>query len=433
MKKIVYVGMSADLIHPGHLNIIKKASSLGEVTVGLLTDEAISSYKRMPVMDFEKRKLVIKQIKGVKNVIAQTTLDYTRNLKKIKPDFVVHGDDWRSGIQKDTRNKVIKTLSKFGGKLVEVRYTPGISSSKIKKALEEIGSTPEIRLKSLRRLIHSKPLIRFLDIHNALSGLIVENISIKVKGLKLEFDGMWASSLTDSTAKGKPDIEAVDITSRISTLNEVLDVTTKPVIFDGDTGGKNEHFVFTVKTLERLGISAVIIEDKVGLKKNSLFGTDVPQNQSSIKNFSDKIKVGKSAQATEEFMIIARIESLILRKGIKDAMKRSKAYMKAGADAIMIHSKEKKPLEILNFCKEYNKLKNKKPLIVVPSTYSSITEEALIKSGVKVVIYANHLLRSAYPAMVKTAKSILKNKRSFEAEKDLMPINEMLELIKGTK
>lgn len=433
MKKIVYVGMSADLIHPGHLNIINKASSLGEVIVGLLTDKAISSYKRMPIMNFDQRKLIIQHIKGVTKVIPQLTLDYTNNLKKIKPDFVVHGDDWRSGVQEETRQKVIETLSKFGGKLIEVSYTPGISSSKIKNVLKEIGSTPEVRLKSLRRLLYSKPLIRFLDIHNALSGLIVENISINVKGTKLEFDGMWASSLTDSTAKGKPDIEAVDITSRVSTLNEVLDVTTKPIIFDGDTGGKIEHFIFTVKTLERLGVSAVIIEDKEGLKKNSLFGTDVLQKQSSIINFTKKIKAGKAAQATDEFMLIARVESLILKKGIKDALKRSKAYINAGADAIMIHSKESKPNEIIKFCKEYSKFKNKKPLVAVPSTYNSITEQMLIKNGVKVVIYANHLLRSAYPAMVKTAKSILKNKRSLESEKNLMPINEVLELIKGTK
>ena len=433
MKKIVYVGMSADLVHPGHLNIIKKASALGEVTIGLLTDRAISSYKKMPIMNFEQRKEVIQQIKGVTHVIPQKTLDYSDNLRKLKPDFVVHGDDWKSGIQKETRKKVIKIISQFGGKLVEVPYTPGISSSKIKKALNEIGSTPEVRLKSLRRLLESKNIIKFLDIHNALSGLIVENINIKSQSQILEFDGMWASSLTDSTAKGKPDIEAVDLSSRLSTLNEVLDVTTKPIIFDGDTGGKNEHFSYTVKTLERFGISAVIIEDKAGLKKNSLFGTEVPQKQSSIKNFAKKIKIGKLSQVTDDFMIIARVESLILKKGISDAIRRTKAYLSAGADAIMIHSKERKPNEIIEFCKEYKKIQNRKPLVVAPSTYSSITEKELARYGVNIVLYANQLLRSVYPAMVRTAKSILKNKRSLESEKKLMTIKEILELIEGTR
>ena len=432
-RQKVYLALSADILHHGHINIFNKASELGDVIVGLLTDEAIAEHKRLPFLEFDQRKVIVENIKGVVEVIEQNTWSYRENLYRVKPDFVVHGDDWKIGYQEKYRNEAEIILSEWGGKVIDIPYTKDVNSSDISKAINQIGTTSSFRLRSLRRMLEAKKYLRFLDIHNGLSALIIENISYNAEDTVREFDGMWASSLTDSTAKGKPDIEAVDITSRISTLNEVLDVTTKPVIFDGDTGGKNEHFVFTVKTLERLGVSAVIIEDKVGLKKNSLFGTDVPQNQSSIKNFSDKIKVGKSAQATEEFMIIARIESLILKKGIKDALKRSKAYMKAGADAIMIHSKEKKPLEILNFCKEYNKLKNKKPLIVVPSTFSSITEEALIKSGVKIVIYANHLLRSAYPAMVKTAKSILKNKRSSEAEKDLMPIDEMLGLIKGTK
>ncbi len=432
MNKKVYIGMSADLVHPGHLNIIKKGSSLGEVTIGLLTDKAISSYKRMPVMEFNQRKLVIEQIKGVSKVIAQTTLDYTKNLKMLKPDYVVHGDDWKSGVQKQTRRKVIETIAKWGGKLIEVPYTEGISSSKIKNVINEIGLTPEIRLKKLKRLISSKNIVRFLDIHNALSGLIIEETEIKVNGISKEFDGMWASSLTDSTAKGKPDIEAVDVTSRISTLNEVLDVTTKPIIYDADTGGKKEHFAFTVKTLERLGVSAAIIEDKTGLKKNSLIGNRVLQEQSSIKEFCEKIKIGKKSQSTDDFMIIARIESLILDKGISDAINRAKAYLKAGADAIMIHSRKKSPNEIISFCKNYNKIKYKKPLVAVPTSYNSITEKQLTNNGVSVVIYANHLLRSAYPSMVKTAKSILRNGRSKEVEKNLLPIKDILELINGT-
>ena len=426
-KSVVYVGMSADLIHPGHMNILKEASKYGNVIVGLLTDKAIASYKRLPALTYDQRKEIISNIKHVFTVIPQHTLDYTENLKAYKPDYVVHGDDWKQGVQKEVRQKVINTLSKWGGELVEIPYTKGISSTQLHNSLKEIGTTPEIRQKKLRRLIENKSIVRILEAHNGLTGIIAETVSYNNN----EFDGIWMSSLTDSTAKGKPDIELID---RYSTLNDVLEVTTKPIILDGDTGGKPEHFAFTVKTLERLGISAVIIEDKVGLKKNSLFGTDVKQTQDSIEGFSKKIKIGKSSLVGEDFMIIARIESLILKAGLEDALKRAKAYIDAGVDGVMIHSKEEDPTEIFDFCDEYKKFDKKVPLIVVPSSYNSVTEDILIKKGANIVIYANHLLRSAYPAMVKTAESILKNKRSKEASDDYcMSIKEILNLIPGTK
>lgn len=430
-KTTVYVGMSADLVHPGHLNVINEARKLGNVTIGLLTDEAIASYKRLPSMTYEQRKIVVENIKGVHKVVPQETLDYVPNLKKLKPDYVVHGDDWRTGVQKPVRERVVKVLKEWGGELVEVPYTKGISSTQLNKSIKEIGTTPEIRMKLLRRLIDVKPIVRFLEVHNGLTGLIVENLQVDVNGSLNEYDGMWISSLTDSTAKGKPDIEAVDLTTRLHTVNDIAEVTTKPILYDGDTGGKAEHFVFTVKTLERLGVSAVIIEDKIGLKKNSLFGTEVPQTQDSIDDFSNKISVGKKAQVTEDFMIIARIESLILKKGMYDALLRAKAYIEAGADGIMIHSKEKKPDEILKFCNEYKKIDKIVPLVVVPTSYNKTFEKDLIDAGVKIVIYANHMLRSAYPAMVDTAMCILKHQRTYEAEKKLMPIKEILNLIPG--
>lgn len=432
-NKIVYVGMSADIIHPGHLNIINEAKKLGEVIVGVLTDEAIASYKRLPYLTFQQRKLIVENIKGVEKVIPQTTLDYIPNLELIRPDYVVHGDDWMEGIQKDTRQRVIEILRGWGGTLIEVPYTQGISSSQLNEKLKEIGTTPEIRLKRLRRLIKAKPITTILESHSGLTGIIIENIHVEVKGLKKEFDGMWSSSLTDSASKGKPDIEAVDVTSRLHSINDILECTTKPIIFDGDTGGKIEHFVFTVRTLERLGISAVIIEDKTGLKKNSLFGTEVSQEQDTIENFCNKIKAGKSSQVTNDFMIIARIESLVLNKGLDDSLNRAKAYIEAGADGIMIHSKDKSGLDIKEFCHELRKMNKNIPIVVVPTTFNQISEDDLIDWGVNVVIYANHMLRSAYPAMVNTAKSILLNKRSLEADQYCMPIKEILELIPGTK
>ena len=433
MSKSVYVGMSADLIHPGHINIICRAAQLGEVTIGLLTDSAIASYKRVPFMSWDQRASVILSIKGVVAVIPQDTLDYTPNLRALRPDYVVHGDDWRSGVQAKTRQQVIDALHEWGCKLVEVPYTQGVSSTQFHSAMKEIGTTPDIRRSSLRRLLTAKPILRFLDLHNALSGLIIEKIAIDGELGRQEFDGMWASSLTDSTAKGKPDIEAVDTSSRMNTLNEVLEVTTKPIIYDGDTGGKPEHFVFTVRTLERLGVSAVIIEDKTGLKKNSLFGTEVEQTLDTIQSFSDKIRAGKLAQQTEDFMIIARLESLIAGLGVDHALERAEAFLAAGADGIMIHSRQKTPDEVFEFCERYNKLPGRKPLVAVPSSYNQVTEKELERYGVNIVIYANHLLRSAYPAMVETAKSILQAGRSAECDARMMPLKEILELIPGGK
>lgn len=366
MQKIVYVAMSADLVHPGHLNVIKKAAELGEVTVGLLTDRAIASYKRLPYMQFAQRQVVIENIKGVAKVVPQETLDYVPNLRKYRPHYVVHGDDWQQGVQRQVRQAVIDTLAEWGGELVEVAYTEGISSTQLNKAMKEIGTTPDIRRNKLRRLLQAKPLVRLIEAHNGLTSLIVENVSISTERGLREFDGMWASSLTESTAKGKPDIEAVDVTARMNTLHDILEVTTKPIVYDADTGGKLEHFQFTVRTLERLGVSAAIIEDKVGLKKNSLFGTDVAQRQDSIGNFSDKIRAGKAAQVTNDFMIVARIESLILKQGMEDAIARARAYIDAGADGIMIHSKEKDPAEVYEFCKRYSKFDQRVPLVAVP-------------------------------------------------------------------
>jgi len=428
--KNVYIGMSADLIHQGHLNIIKEGKKLGKVTIGLLTDEAISSYKRLPLIAFKERKLIVENLKGVDKVVAQHTLDYAPNLSKLKPDYVVHGDDWKTGVQKHVRDQVIKILKQWGGKLIEPEYTKGVSSTDLINAIKEKGITPGNRMKTLKRLINSKPIVRILEAHNGLTGLIAEKTNAKINGKKVEFDGIWESSLTDSTAKGKPDTELVDFSSRFSTVEEILEVTTKPIIMDGDTGGKIEHFKFRVKTLERLGVSAIIIEDKIGSKKNSLFGDSVPQTQDTIDNFCRKIKEGKTSQITEDFMIIARVESLILKKGMNDAIKRAQSYINAGADGIMIHSKEKDGKEIIEFCSKYKKIKNQVPLIVVPSTYSHFTEKELQKLGINVVIYANHLIRSAYPAMVKVAESILNHGRSKEAsDKYCMSIKEIITLI----
>ena len=429
-NKTVYVPMAIDILHTGHINIINTARELGDVIIGLLSDEAISSYKRLPLLDIEQRKIICENIKGVRSIIIQDKHDYEPILRKLKPDYLVHGDDWKIGIQSKVRQKVIEILSEWGGKLVEPTYTKGISSSALVNEFSKNGITTDARRKLLRRLLSIKPIIRILESHNGLTGLIAEKTQINDNGKIVEFDGIWESSLTDSTAKGKPDTELVDFSSRFSTIEEILEVTTKPMIVDGDTGGRIEHFKFRVRTLERLGVSAIIIEDKIGDKRNSLFGTSVPQQQDTIENFSQKINEGKKSQVTDDFMIIARVESLILNKGIEDAIERSKAYIEAGADGIMIHSKQKDGKEIIEYCENYQKFDTIVPLIVVPSTFSHMREAELQDLGVNIVIYANHLIRSAYPSMIETAKSILQHSRSKEAsDKFCMPIKDIISLI----
>ena len=433
MAKIVYLGMIGDIMHPGLINIINEGAKYGDVMIGLFTDKAIATHKRLPYLTYEQRKNVIENIKGVSSIVTQDEWSYVPNLLKYKPDYIIHGDDWLQGPDKYIRDEVFKVMEKLGGEVIEIPYTKGISASGLKEEIDSLGVTPQARLSSLRRLISAKPIVRILESHNGLTGLIAEHTSVEVNGQHREFDGMWASSLTDSTSKGKPDIEAVDLTTRLHDLNDTLEVTTKPVIYDGDTGGKLEHFVFTVRTLERLGISAVIIEDKVGLKQNSLFGTDAIQTQDTIEGFCNKIKAGKDAQITRDFMIISRCESLIAGKPVDDALERCHAYVAAGADGVMIHSKNKSGEDIKEFCLRFREKDPHTPIVAVPTTYNQFTEEELAEWGINIVIYANHMLRSAYPAMVKCAETILETSRSLEAsEKYCMPIKQILNLIPGT-
>ena len=429
-KNLVYVGLSADILHEGHINILKTANKLGEVTVGLLTDKAIASYKKIPHLSYKQREIVLKNMKYVKKVIPQNTLDYRPNLNLLKPKYVVHGDDWQAGIQKVTRMQVIKTLKKWNGRLIEPKYIKNISSSLIKENILRVGTSPDKRKSKLRRIMEAKKIVRILESHSALTGLIIENLKVIKKQNYLEFDGMWSSSLTDSALRGKPDNQSVDYSTRIQGLNEILEVTTKPIIFDADNGGRLEHLPYMIKSLERIGVSAAIIEDKVGLKKNSLFKNQSGVKQDSIKKFCQKIAKAKDTKISDDFLIIARIESFILGKSLSDALKRAEAYSKAGADAILIHSKENNPSQIFSFAKKFTKSKFFKPMVAVPSSYSKTYERDFIKNGFKIVIYANHLMRAAYPAMLSAAKSILFNNRSFNIENKISPIKDIINLIK---
>tara|TARA_B100000787_G_C16191437_1_gene297766 strand:+ start:241 stop:1536 length:1296 start_codon:yes stop_codon:yes gene_type:complete len=428
-NKIVYVPLAVDILHTGHLNIINTAKKYGKVVVGLLSDNAIAEYKDLPTLNYDERYKIVKSLKNVEKILKQKTWDYSSILESLKPDFFVHGDDWKKGIQKNTRENVINLLKKNKGKLIEVAYTKNVSSTSIKSNLIN-HLTPTSRISNLKRLMDNKKIVRVLEAHSPLSGLIAENIKIE-KGNKIEqFDAMWSSSLTDSSVKGKPDNQSLDFSSRFSGIGDILDVTTKPIIFDGDNGGRLEHLPFTIRTLERLGVSAIMIEDKVGLKKNSLFSDQSGVKQDSIRDFCKKIELVKKTRKSEDFLIGARIESFILGKGLQDGLKRAEAYSKAGADIILIHSKEKNPKEIFSFSKIFRKNKYYKPLVSVPSTYSKTTESMLIKNGFKIVIYANHMLRAAYPAMQNAAKSILNNQRSFELESKISSVKEVINLIK---
>ena len=428
-NKIVYVPLAVDILHTGHLNIINTAKKYGKVVVGLLSDNAIAEYKDLPTLNYDERYKIVKSLKNVEKILKQKTWDYSSILESLKPDFFVHGDDWKKGIQKNTRENVINLLKKNKGKLIEVAYTKNVSSTSIKSNLIN-HLTPTSRISNLKRLMDNKKIVRILEAHSPLSGLIAENIKIEKGNKIVQFDAMWSSSLTDSSVKGKPDNQSLDFSSRFSGIGDILDVTTKPIIFDADNGGRLEHLPFTIRTLERLGVSAIMIEDKVGLKKNSLFSDQSGVKQDSIRDFCKKIELVKKTRKSEDFLIGARIESFILGKGLQDGLKRAEAYSKAGADIILIHSKEKNPKEIFSFSKIFRKNKFYKPLVSVPSTYSKTTESMLIKNGFKIVIYANHMLRAAYPAMQNTAKSILKNQRSFELESKISSVKEVINLIK---
>ena len=428
-NRIVYMCFSTDMIHSGHIAIIKKAQKLGKLVIGVLSDEAVASYKRFPLMPYAERKSLVENINGVAMVIEQKELSYAENIKALKPAYVVHGDDWREGFQRPIRDEVVELLGEYGGKLVEYPYSKTDTYLEMEKLSRAKLSMPDMRRGRLKKLIGMKGLVTAMEAHSGITGLIVENTKVLQDGKTYQFDAMWVSSLCDSTAKGKPDIELVDMTSRFRTIDDIMEVTTKPIIFDGDTGGLTEHFVYTVKTLERMGVSMVIIEDKTGLKKNSLFGTEVQQTQDSIENFCEKIKAGKKAQKTKEFMICARIESLILERGMEDALERAFAFSGAGADAIMIHSRKKDPAEIFEFVEKFREKNQATPIVVVPTSFNAVTEQEFKQRGVNVVIYANQLTRSGFPAMQKTATTILENHRAKEADDMCMSIKEIITLI----
>lgn len=429
-KKTVYLCFASDVLHGGHIAIIRKAARLGRLVVGVLSDEAVAGYRRFPLLPCEERRLLLRNISGVDEVIVQDMLSYTAVLRDLRPDYVVHGDNWRTDFQHPVRDEVLRELSAYGGALVEYPYTANPQYAALEQAMRQQLSLPDLRRGRLRRLLSMKPLVTVIEAHSGITGLIAEHTVVYENGAAHQFDGMWVSSLCDSTAKGKPDIELVDMSSRFRTIDDIMEVTTKPIILDGDTGGLTEHFVYTVRTLERMGVSAVIIEDKTGLKKNSLFGTEVEQTQDSIENFSEKIRAGKQAQKTREFMIIARIESLILERGMDDALQRAFAFTAAGADGIMIHSRRKSPDEIFEFVGKFRAQDSTTPIIVVPTSFNQVTEEEFARIGVNIVIYANHLTRSGFPAMQKTAESILTHHRAKEADEQYcMPIQQILNLI----
>lgn len=430
-NRTVYMSFSTDIIHSGHIAILKKASYLGKLTVGVLSDSAVASYKRFPLVPFEERKELIKNIQGVGRVVEQRELSYRDNLLELKPDYVVHGDDWRQGAQRPIRDEVVNILKQYGGTLIEYPYGKDEIYEEIERRMRAELSIPDFRRGRLKKAIQMKGCVSAIEAHSGITGLIAEKTTVEENGRIFQFDAMWVSSLCDSTAKGKPDIELVDMTSRFRTIDDIMEVTTKPIIFDGDTGGLTEHFTYTVRSLERMGVSMIIIEDKTGLKKNSLFGTEVEQTQETIENFCAKLAAGKRAKKTNEFMIVARIESLILDKGLEDALKRAYAYVNAGADGIMIHSRKKEPDEIFDFVKAFRSQDIMTPLVVVPTTFDTVTEEEFRKRGVNVVIYANQLTRSGFPAMKAAAESILKNHRAKEANELCMPIKEIINLIPG--
>lgn len=427
--KRVYTCFCTDVIHEGHRNIIREAGKYGELTIGVLSDAAMIRFNRFPTISFEERMQLVKDIPEVSNVVVQDDVMYDKVIEELRPDYVIHGDNWQEGALKAIRDNVEGLLKTYGGEIIDVPYTYNEEVKRIDTRIKEKLAMPEYRRKRLRQLIEIRPIVKALEVHSGLTGLIAEKTIVEHDGELDQFDAMWISSLCDSTAKGKPDIELVDMTSRFRTIDDIMEVTTKPIVFDGDTGGMTEHFVYTVRSLERMGVSAVIIEDKTGLKKNSLFGTEVVQTQDSIEHFSEKIAAGKRAQKTKEFMIIARIESLILERGMDDALERAFAFVKAGADGIMIHSRRPEPDEIFEFVEKFRAQDSVTPLVVVPTSFNQVTEEEFKARGVNLVIYANQLTRTGFPAMQNAARTILEHHRAKECDAMCMPFKEIINLI----
>lgn len=428
-NRIVYMCFSAEYLNSAHIAIIKKAQKYGKLTIGVLSDRAIASFRRFPLVPFEERMAIFSNVIGVEKVVEQKELSYAENLRVLHPDYVVHGADWKDGFQKPIRQEVQEILSEYGGQLIEFPYNNDPKYKELEKMYRSELAMPDMRRARLKKLINMKSFVTAIEAHSGITGLIAEKTVVLRDGKTYQFDAMWISSLCDSTSKGKPDIELVDMTSRFRTIDDIMEVTTKPIIFDGDTGGLTEHFVYTVKTLERMGVSMVIIEDKTGLKKNSLFGTEVKQTQDSIESFSAKIRAGKKAQKTADFMICARIESLILERGMEDALARAFAFSEAGADAIMIHSRKKDPAEIFEFVEKFREKNVTTPVVVVPTSFNTVTEEEFRERGINVVIYANQLTRTGFPAMQKAARTILENHRAKECDDMCMSIKEIITLI----
>jgi len=284
------------------------------------------------------------------------------------------------------------------------------------------------RVGLLKKLIEEKGFVRLIEVHNGLSALIAQMCSVKKEENVIEYDGFWESSFTDSASKGIPDAEIVGYDSRLVTIDEILNVTSKPMIIDGDTGGSAAQFEYLVRKLGRLGVSGIIIEDKMFPKRNSL-DKDAKQILEDPEVFSQKIQRGQEVKLGEDFFIIARIESLIAGRSLNDAVSRARQYIIAGADGIMIHSKKDTPNDILSFASEYEKicieLKRRPILVCVPTTYNLITDKELHDHGFNVIIHANQMLRAAHKSMKKVSEVMLRNDRGFEAEALCSPVSEV--------
>ena len=422
-----YVDMVGDLFHIGHLRQIQQAQQLGyEVVVGVHSDEDVASYKRLPIMTMSERVTIVSEMPNVLKVIPSAPLRITQEfIEEHKIDMVFHGHEAEEDYLYDHMYGIPKSIGKF----TRTARTPEISTTAlIERVVSRESSAAWSRVSTLRDLLNTRGkhrALRIMEAHNGLSGLVVEHASAGGKS----FDGMWSSSLTASVSKGKPDIEVVDTTARLQLVRDTMEVTGKPMVYDGDTGGAPEILAFTVRSLEDLGVSACIIEDKTGLKQNSLFGTDAVQVLENIDMFCAKIKAAAAARSNRKFMVIARIEALIAGLGEKEALKRAKAYIVAGADAIMIHSKESTFDEVRSFLRAYAKFSIKVPVVAVPTSYFHVTEKELFDEGVSICIYANHMLRASYPSMTTVAESILHHGTAAACHPSLMSVKKIITLL----
>jgi len=401
-EKTVYVGMVGDMLHVGHINILKTAARLGRVTVGVLTDRAVVGYKRLPLLAFEDRVRVVESIADVAAVVPQKTLSYVENLRALRPDYVVHGDDWRYGDQVSrARAEVIATLGEWGGELVEVAYTKGISSTAIHRSGAADALFSGTRQGRLRRLLAAKPTLRIVEAHSGLSA----KIAAEVRGPDgaTGFDAVWQSGLTDAIHRGKSDGGAVDRGRRLQAVEEILDAGPLPLIYDGRAAGRPETVFDLTRALDKAGVSALCLGDRSDPDRT---GPEMSPAETVA-----QIEAVRAACPTGAVMAISRIVVAAPGNGgsgaLDRALDRALALLEAGSDAVMFDSAADTAEPILDIAARLRRQRRDVPLFAAQSDRWGAPIHRFENAGIDAVVYETHLLRATVAPMRRAATALL--------------------------